>query len=105
MGEVTIFVLYVIVCAFYTMCSSSMLCLGNFVIYISCSGVILTLHKDYICVSMDIFVHHIAVSELISLCELNNIIVVCTSSWVYCTISLLCIGYSSTLFSLHSYLY
>ena len=65
----------------YTIISLSMFCLGKFVIYNSCSGVILplNLHCIWICIVM--FVHNIMVSELKCLCILYNIIISCTSYW------------------------
>ena len=82
--------------------SPSMFCIGKCVIYISCSGVILPLHLDYICVCVDIFVRHIMVSTLICLCMLYNLIAGCTSSWVFFPIGPLCMDYPSTVLSLHS---
>ena len=69
------------VCAFYTMLSLSQFCIGKFDIYISCVGVILPLELNYTFVSIDMFVHHITVSELICLYMLNKPIIGCTSSW------------------------
>ena len=57
--------------------------LGKFMIFISCAGVILPLKLNYIYVYIDMFVHHIMVSALISLCMLYNIIVDCTSFWKF----------------------
>ena len=79
--------------------------IGKFVIYISCSGVILTLHLNYIYFLVDIFVYHTTMSALIYLCMLYNLIVGCTSSWVFFPISLLYMGYSSTVSTLPSQLY
>ena len=45
------------------------------------------------------------VSLLTCLCMLYNIIVGCTSYWVFCPISLLCISYSSNVSSLYSQYY
>ena len=69
--------------------SLSLLCFGEFLIHVPCEGVILPLHLPYICASMDIFLHHITVSEFIYMCMLYNLIVGCTSSLVFCIISLL----------------
>ena len=63
--------------------SPSLIYLGEFVIYISCAGVILPLQLNYINVCIDIFLHHITVSEFICLCMLYYIIVGCTSSKVF----------------------
>ena len=82
-----------------------LLCLGKFIIYISCSGLIIQLHLNYICVFINMFVNHIMVSSLIHFCILYYLIVAYNSSWVFCPISLLCMGYSSTILSLHSQLY
>ena len=76
------------------MCSLSLFYLGNFVIYISWEGVILQLHLNYICICIDKFLKHITVSALICLCMLYNIIVGCTSSWLFPPIYLLCIRIS-----------
>ena len=66
---------------------------------------ILSLHLNYICVCIDMFVHHIMVSMLIYLSLLYNIIIVCTSSWFFCSIYLRCMGYSTTALLLHLCLY
>ena len=44
------------VCELYTMRSPSMICIGKFVIYISCVGVILPLNLNFICICIDIYV-------------------------------------------------
>ena len=51
--------------------------------YIFCAGGILPLHLNYICVCIDMFVHHITVYALIYLCMLYNQIVDCTSFWIF----------------------
>ena len=67
-------------------------------LYISCTGVILSLHLNYICfcilcvryvcasyngVNIDMFVHLITVSVLLCLCMSYNIMVVYTSLWYF----------------------
>ena len=78
-----------------------MLFLGQFVIYFSCTGVILTLYLHYICVCVDIFVHRMMVFSLICLCMLYNVTVGCTSSWVFCPVYILCMGYYFAVLLLH----
>ena len=68
--------------------------------YSSCAGMILPLHLHYICVCIYMFVHH-TVSEFILLCMVFNIIISCTMSYDFCSISILCVGYSSTALLLH----
>ena len=58
-------------------------CIRKFVIYDSCAGLVLPLHLNHICVGIDMFGHHITMSELIYLCILYNLIFGCTSSWVF----------------------
>ena len=53
--------------------------MAKFVIFISCEGLILPLKLNYICVCVDMFVHNITESVLISLSLLCNIITVCES--------------------------
>ena len=60
------------------------------------------LHLNYIFIFIDMFVHHIPVYALICLRMLYNINVGCTSSWVFFPVSLLCMGYYSTLLLLYS---
>ena len=92
------------VCAFYTMFSLSLLCLGKFYMYISYTVVILTLHLYYIRVCVDMFVYNIRVSTFICLCMLYNLIIGCASSWSF-SISLQCMGYSDTAQLLHLRIY
>ena len=73
---------------FYTIRSLSLVCLGKFVIYNSCAGVILKLHLNCICVCIDMFVNNITVSTLICLRLLYNIIKICTLSWIFFYLSL-----------------
>ena len=61
--------------------------LDKFVIYIYFVGVIWPMRLHYVFVSIDMFVHHITVSELICLCMLYNLIIVCTSYWIFLYIS------------------
>ena len=82
--------------------SPSLFCLRVFVTYIYCSGAIIPLHLNYIFPCIDMFVHHVMVSELIYLCMVYYLIVSCTSSWLFCPISVLCKGYSFTVLLLHS---
>ena len=83
----------------------SLFCHEKFVIYISCSGVIIQMHLNYIYIFIGMFVHHIKLSILICLCTLYTLIVVCTSSWVFFPISLQRMGYYSTVLLLHSNFY
>ena len=57
--------------------------LGNFVIYLYYAWVILSLCIHYICAFIDMFMHIILVSVLKFLCMLYNILIGCTSSWVF----------------------
>ena len=82
----------------------SLFCIGGFVIYIYCEGVILPLNLNYICVFIDMFFHNITVSTLICLCMLYNIIIGCNSSWYLFSIFILCMGYSTTALLLHLHL-
>ena len=77
--------------------------IGKFIIYTYCIVLILTLYLSYICVCIDMFVHN-KISALICLCVLYNIIIGCDSSWKFCYISLLCMGYFTTALSLHMHL-
>ena len=79
------------------MCSPSLFLMGKFVIYISCMVVI--------SVFIDMFVHDINVCVLICLSFLYNITIDCTLSWDICSISLQCMGYSTTASSLQLCLY
>ena len=72
------------------MISPSLLCIRNFVIYISGEGFILTLNLNYICVCIDMFVHHIKVYVLICLCMLYNLIVGYNSYWYFLYLSCAC---------------
>ena len=98
MVDVPMSMLYVICLCIYTMCSPSMFCIENFVIYICCLGVILTMHLNYIFVCIDTFymfvhlinsvcidsfVHIITVSVFLCLCTLYNLIVGYTSPWYF----------------------
>ena len=83
----------------------SLFCLGKSVIHISCAGVILPLHLNYIYVYIYLFLHHITVSALICLCILYNIIFGSNLSWEFGYISLLCMGYSTTALLLHMHLF
>ena len=56
---------------FYTMRYLSLFCIEEFFIYVSCSGVVLPLHPNYICVGIDMFVHHITVSEFVYVIQPN----------------------------------
>ena len=78
------------------MLSISPFYIGDFVIYISCAVVILSLNLNFICFHIDMLVHNITVPECICLCILYNIIIGCTSYWCFCYISLLCVGCSTT---------
>ena len=80
-------------------------CIGNFVIYMSCSGANIPLNLNYVCVFIDMLVHHITVPELMCLCMSYNIIVYCTSSWLCCPIYLICMLYPTTALLLHLHLY
>ena len=60
---------------------------------------------NYISVCIYMFLHSITFSALICLCMLYNIIVDCTSSWVFCRISILVMGYYSTVLLLHPQLH
>ena len=48
---------------------SSMFCIGKFVVYVSFAVVVIPLYLNYICIGIDIFVHHITVPGLICLCK------------------------------------
>ena len=54
----------------------------------------MSLHLNYIYVSIDMFLHHITVYVLICLHMLYNIIIRCNSFWEFWSIYLLCMGYS-----------
>ena len=84
------------VCAFYSMHSLSIFCVGKFLIYFSYSEVVLLLILNYIWVCIDIFLHHITDYAFKYLYMLSNLIVGCNSYCVFCPISLLCMPYSST---------
>ena len=62
-------------------------CIGKFVMYISCSGVITSQHLNYIFVCIHIFVYRIKVSAFIFLCMVYNNFLRCTSCWVFFYIS------------------
>ena len=47
-------------------------------IYISCAGVIMSLHQNYIFIFIGLFLHHIMMSALICMRLLYNLIVCCT---------------------------
>ena len=74
-------------CEFYSMLSPSLFCIVKCVICISCPGVILPLHLNYICVFIDMFVRLINVSVLLCLCMLYNIIFGYNSPWFFFYIS------------------
>ena len=89
----------------YTMRFPNIFIIGKFVIYISCTRGILPLHPNYIWVFIDMVVNHTMLSALIYLHVLHNLIVSCASYWVFCSISLRCMGYSTIASSLHLRLY
>ena len=78
------------------MLSISLFCIGKFVIYISCPRVILPLQLNYIFICIDMFVNLLTVYVLLCVCMLYNLIVGYTSSRVFCSVYLLCMGYSTT---------
>ena len=80
-------------------------CIGKSGIYNSCSGVIIKLQLKYIWFFICMLVHHITVSSLMYLCILYNIVVWCTSSWLFPPISLLCVVHSTTASLFHLNLY
>ena len=93
------------VCAFYTMRSPSLLCIGNYVMYIYCLGNILPMHPNYICVCIFMFVNHVTVSIFFMF-----VYVIQYSYWLYltlvfCYIFLLCMVYSTTAPLFHMCLY
>ena len=90
---VTISLIYFYIHIFYTMLYLSLFCIGKFVFYISCAGVILPLQLHYIWLFIDMSVHNITASVLICLYMLYNISIGFTSSWNFCSVSLLCMGY------------
>ena len=63
------------------------------------------LHLNYICVCIDKFVHHTTVSALIYFYISYNLIVGFNSFFVFCSIYLWCIGYSTTVSLSHICLY
>ena len=79
--------------------------IGGFVLYISFTGLVMPLQLHYIYVCIDVCVHIIKIYMLIFLCMLYNIISGCTSYGLFLPISILCMGYSSTVLYLHSHLY
>ena len=89
MGAINIPMLFVICDTFvnFTQCDPCIYFSWEFFLYISCAWVILPLQLHYIYVWIDMFVHHIMVSELIFLCVLYNLIIDCTSSWDFFYIS------------------
>ena len=86
---------------FKTINSLSLFRLGDFVIYTSFEGVIMSLHLHYIWPGIDMFVHNIMVYELTCLCMLSNVIIVWTSSFEFDSKLLLSMGYSRTASLLH----
>ena len=105
MGTVTKSMLCLIYLRILINALPSLLCLGNFPVYISSEGVILPLHLNYICIFIDMFEHHIMASIFLCLIMLYNLIIGCTSPWEFYHISTLCVGYFSTLLLLNSHLH
>ena len=85
--------------------SPSLFYIGNFVIYIYCSGVILPLHLIYICICIYMFVHNIMVSAWVYLRMLYNITICCAPYGVFFPISIQCVGYYYTVLLLQSQWY
>ena len=82
-----------------------MFCLGKFVIYISCSGVILPRHFHYIWICIDMCLDNIIVPAFTRLFMLYNIIISCNSSWEFGSVLLLCMDYYSTAMFSHLIFY
>ena len=105
MGAVTVYIFYVIFsCVLHYALHKSVLCWKVCYIYFLLRGYSPNTPELYLCF-IDMFVHPITVSSLICLCMLYNLIVGCTSSWSFCPIYLLCIGYFTTVSLLHMHLY
>ena len=83
-------------CVFYTIYSLGVLYFGVFVVYLSCSFVIIPLLWCYIWICMNMFFYFISIFTSILLCAFYYLLLGCTPSWEACHMYFLYIIHSAT---------